>query len=146
MNSTKCLTLLIKEKTLSFKEIWVSFKGFDLENIFWILQYHAQLSDSGIKLHFTWSWNLHKTQLFISDKLPHFEEFVKPGKTYYKWQNQSIFFFKKQLHGNISLRFGLEIMEGFSEILRHATFYVSPNVWPTFSTMSCKIAIFCAFH
>ena len=32
------------------------------------------------------------------------------------------FFFKKKLHGNISLRFGLEIMEGFSEILRHATF------------------------
>ena len=32
------------------------------------------------------------------------------------------FFFKKQLHGNISLRFGLEIMEGFSEILCHATF------------------------
>ena len=32
------------------------------------------------------------------------------------------FFFKKQLHGNISVRFGLEIMGGFSEILRHATF------------------------
>ena len=29
---------------------------------------------------------------------------------------------KNQLHGNISLRFGREIMEGFSEILRHATF------------------------
>ena len=35
----QCLTLLIKEKTLSFKEIGVSFKSFDLENIFWILQY-----------------------------------------------------------------------------------------------------------
>ena len=54
-------------------------------------------------------------QLFISDKLQHFEEFVKPGKTCYRWQNQSIFFFKKKLHGNISLRFGLENMEGFSE-------------------------------
>ena len=43
------------------------------------------------------------------------------GKTYYRWQNQSLFL-KNQLHGNISLRFGLEIMEGFSEILRHATF------------------------
>ena len=42
-------------------------------------------------------------------------------KTYYRWQNQSLFL-KNQLHGNISLRFGLEIMEGFSEILRHATF------------------------
>ena len=42
-------------------------------------------------------------------------------KTYYRWQNQSLFF-KNQLHGNISLRFGLEIMEGFSETLRHATF------------------------
>ena len=28
-------------------------------------------------------------------------------KTCNRWQNQSIFFFKNQLHGNISLRFGL---------------------------------------
>ena len=35
------------------------------------------------------------------------------------------FFLKNQLHGNISLRFGREIMEGFSEILRHATGYCS---------------------
>ena len=32
------------------------------------------------------------------------------------------FFLKNQLHGNISLQFGLEIMEGFSEILHHTTF------------------------
>ena len=35
---------------------------------------------------------------------------------------KEFFFLKNQLHGNISLRFGREIMEDFSEILRHATF------------------------
>ena len=45
---------------------------------FGFISAHTQLSDSNIKLHFT--WNLHKTKLFVCDKLQHFEEFVKPGK------------------------------------------------------------------
>ena len=41
--------------------------------------------------------------------------------TYYRWENQSIFL-KNQLHGNISLRFGLEITEGFSECITQHLF------------------------
>ena len=52
-NSYKCSTLLFKGKTSSFREIWVSFKSFDLWwKIFWKHSFVA------IKLPFT--WNLHE--------------------------------------------------------------------------------------
>ena len=57
-----------------------------------------------------------KLNCILATKFQHFEEIVRPGRNLLK------IFFKNQLHGNISLRFGLEITEGFSECVTQHIF------------------------